>query len=325
MDVKFTKGLVHLFCFVLLAHNAPVFAQGSPIKVLLAKGKVELLPQGSKGKGMALNIAGTTLQKGDTVNLFDTAQLVLTAGNKAIICSDKGKYSWQQLNTLMEKNGSVEAYSQFFVYLANGLKPSGQSLEDFAKQHATEQVDANKQPDCPDALMVMPYNGSVVIPGTVVFRWKSNGAKHFVFTLYAHAEDVAPVLKQDVNDTMFVLTPKDVEVKMGDSFYWQAAATDLPKCARTQFSVLNPDSASTFELEVKTMRDFILKGGDLSILVVAAVCEQHKMYADADNAYRKLLNDHPERNDIRDLYVSFLGRLGLVDEAQWVLAKKSSK
>lgn len=280
-----------------------LFAQDELFKVLVNKGKNQV----DHAKPI---FAGSKIHKGQIITIVPGGYLGLIYKNgRSMELKTPGDYAVESL----EKNALASSGSFSKKYADLVMNEMTKSTEDLAANRkknssVTGSVDRGDK----DKIMIIAPKNTELLSNEVKVKWfKENTATQ------GYSVKVKDMFDEELKtyetvDTFVVLNVANLGLKQNKSFIVsvdaKASAKPLSSAEGKLIKVIEGKKAEELHKEIKTLKQEAGGESALSNIILAAFCEQNKLYLEAIDYYEAAMALEPSVEEYRYAYENFLAR-----------------
>lgn len=304
-----------LFSFLLSFLSFPSFAQSSYFKVLATKGAVTYKTPSSTLWKKAF--VGSKLHKGSQIKVASGAYLGLVYSNgKSVVIKTPGTYSVDKLAVgASKKTSSMQKFASYaYNEVTKVNKPT--DIKSYHQKHMklTGNVErASFNVLDPPLFVFIEKETHVLDQKNVTFTWfKYKKYDEYLFTL---TDEIGkPIFEKTVKDTTFTADLTSYNLKPHKCYNWIVSPTKLESKESEEMCIQVYNEEKSKHLNSQ-LTEFEEEKNALDYTILASFYEEHKLYYEANQAYKKAIKMEPEIEDYKKLYALFLTRMGMIDAA----------
>jgi hypothetical protein len=294
---------------ITFAFSISSFAQEELFKVLISKGKNVV----DNSKPV---FAGSKIHKGQTITIVPGGYLGLIYKNgRSMELKTPGDYPVDNL----EKNALASSGSFSKKYADLVMTEMTKTTEDLsANRKKNSGVTGSVNRGGSDKILILSPNSSDLLSNEVKVRWLKDSLGQNGYTVKLKDMYDEPLKTYETADTFVTIVIPELGLKQTKSFIFTVEAKTKAKTSQSSegklVKVLDGKKAEDLQKEMKNVKEEAGSESALSNIILAAFCEQHKLYLEAINYYEQAIALEPSVEEYKYAYENFLLRSGVVKD-----------
>ena len=286
------------------------FGQGYTFRIMVSKGANKVKVDGS-GDWQSLRIGGK-LNDGDQIQLAENGYLGLVhSTGKTKELKTAGTYSVSDLSSAITA-GAQNIAGKYADYVMSKMSP--EEREENRRKYASVTGAVERGDDDASIHIFMPTTVSVYNP-QVLIKWEPlDGDNTYEIKLFDLFEQT--IMVAETNDASYTIDFNDP--KLADAFAEDLIIVDVNlkgnedvKSKRSAIERVNQESAASFEVELKGLKDNLGEESSINKIIMAEFYEENSLVLDALTNYEQAIKMSPDVEYFKEVYDEFLMRNGL--------------
>lgn len=289
---------------LLVLFSFSLYAQDELFKVLVSKGKNTV----DHTKPL---FAGSKIHKGQTVTIVQGGYIGLIYKNgRSMELKTPGDYQVDNL----EKNALASSGSFSKKYAELVMNEMTKAPEDLtANRKKNMGVTGSVTRGDKDYIVVISPESSDLLSNEVKVKWLKDSATTSGYFIKVKDMFDEHLKTYEVKDTFVVIKVAELGLKQSKTFIFSVESKDRKETPKEQtgklVKVLEGKKADDLHKEIKVVKTEAGEESALSNIILAAFCEQNKLYLEAVNYYEKAILLEPSVEEYKYAYENFLVRL----------------
>ncbi len=291
------------FSIIACAFSISAFAQEEIFKVLVSKGKNMV----DHSKPV---FAGSKIHKGQTITIVQGGYLGLIYKNgRSMELKTPGEYPAESLekNAIASSGSFTKKYADLVM---NEMTKAPEDLTVNRKKNSgvTGSVDRGGK----DAVVLLAPKTTDLLSNEVKIKWLKDSVSRGGYVVKFKDMFDEPLKTVETADTFVTVKVPELGLKQTKSFIITVDPKVLPKDYSAPegklIKVVEGKRAEDLQKEMKNVKEEAGGESALSNIILAAFCEQHKLYLEAIGYYEQAIAMEPSVEEYKYAYDSFLVR-----------------